>query len=185
MAVNKQTVYMRGKLKWAKVFDLVPNYNKDGYEWTFDLVLDANGLKQAKQYKALKPKDKDDDKVLSFKQKELRAAGTDREKANDPIRVTDAAGKAWDPDVKLGNGTVADVKFEVWDFGAGKYPGIYPKAIRVLDHVPYESDGFAPLDEDDEYYNADAANGYVPSKDEFLGHTAPEQADDLDDDIPL
>jgi len=181
MAVNKQLVYLRGSLNWAKVFDLVPNYNKDGLEWTFDLVLDGDGLKQVKQYKVLKTKEKGDDTVLSFKQKEERANGS----KNNPITVTDAAGKPWPADTPLGNGTVADVKFEIWDFGPGKFPGIYPKAIRVLDHVPYERQEFAPLSEDDKFFAkaSEAEKAYIPSTKEFREDFG--LSDDLDDEEAL
>jgi len=177
MAVNKQIVYLRGKLQWAKVFDLVPNYNKDGYEWTFDLALDKDGEKQAKQYKVLKTKEKGENTVLSFKQKELRSNGS----ANNPITVTDAGGKPWPTDTALGNDTVADVKFEIWDFGPGKFPGIYPKAIRVLDHVPYERQEFAPLSADDEFFSkASEAEKDFPATDTFRKDFG--LSEDLDDD---
>ena len=190
MKLAKEISYIRGKLFWAKVLgDPVPNYNKDGNEWVFDLALDADGVKQAKGLKKLTIKDKDDDRgqFLTFKQKELRANG----EPNQPIRIMDAAGKDWDPNEKIGNGTVADVKFEIRDYGVGKYPGIYPRAIRILDHVAYKTEEFAPLSSDDKFFakaqEAEAAYKQSDAEDEafkrdFGGHTAP---DDLDDDVPM
>lgn len=181
----KEIVYLRGKLFWAKVLgEPVDNYNKDGKEWVFDLALDDDGVKQAKALKVLNIKDKDDDrgKFITLKQKATRADGT----PNQPIRVLDAAGKPWNEEQKLGNETVADVKFEIRDYGKGKYPGIYPRAIRVLDHKEFASQEFAPLASDDEFFGKasklEKDIGYVPSKDEFLGHTAD---DDLNDDVPF
>lgn len=183
---DREIAVIRGKLYWAKVIgDPVPNYNKDGYEWTFDVALDEAGVKQAKSIKALNIKDKDDErgKFLTFKQKEVRASGD----KNDPIRIVDANGNRWG-DEKLGNGTVADVKFEVRDYGKGKYPGIYPRAIRVLEHVKYESEEFAPLSEDDEFFS-NAVEGereysMSPDEDKRFRETFTPNADDLDDDLP-
>lgn len=182
MANKSETVYLRGKLFWAKVLpkQLHDNYNKDGKQWAFDLSLDADGLKQVKQHKELTVKDKDDDrgKFLTFKQKELRANGD----PNQPIRIKDAAGNAWDDDKQIGNGTVADVRFEIRDFGAGKYAGIYPRAIRVLDLVPYESQEFAPLDENDEYASAaKELSRESPDFEKDFGLDGRDLDDDLDD----
>ena len=186
---NREIVYLRGQLHWFKALgDPVPNYNKDGYEWVFDLALDSDGLKQVKSMKALTVKDKDDDrgKFLTFKQKAERADGT----PNQPIRVMDAAGNEWPSTEKIGNGTVADVKFEIRDYGVGKYPGIYPRAVRILDHVAYKSEEFAPLSSDDKFFakatEAESAYKQTPEEDaqfqrDFGGHTA---SDDLDDDLP-
>ena len=183
----KEIVYMRGKLFWAKVLgDPVDNYSKDGKEWVFDLALDDAGVKQAKALKVLNIKDKDDErgKFITLKQK-LRTGEGALPLEKQRIRVVDAAGKDWDQDTKLGNETVADVKFEIRDYGKGKYPGIYPRAIRILDHKEFASQEFAPLSSDDKFFakasEAERDIGFVPSKDDFLGHTA---SDDLDDDVP-
>ena len=53
----------------------------------------------------------------------------------------------------IGNGSVVDVQFSVRDYGPGKKRGVYPRVIRVLDHVPYEgSGGLSAVSEEDEYY---------------------------------
>jgi hypothetical protein len=51
----------------------------------------------------------------------------------------------------IGNGTTVDLKFEFKDYGKGKYPGLYPQAVRVLDYKEYVPQHFAPLSEDDPY----------------------------------
>lgn len=191
MATDREIVYLRGKLHWAKVLgDPVLNYNKDGKEWTFDLALDADGVKQAKTHKALNIKDKDDDrgKFVSFKQKELRANGD----PNARIRIVDAAGNAWPEDKMLGNGTVADVKAEIRDYGKGKYPGIYPRAIRILDHVEFKSSEFAPLSSDDKFFSkaSEAESRYEPTilekqvADRSRVPVDLDSDEDLNDDIP-
>lgn len=198
MANGREIGYLRGKLFWFKALpgQLHDNYNKDGKQWAFDLSLDADGVKHAKQHKELNIKDKDDDrgKFLTFKQKELRYNGD----ANKPIKIVDAAGNPWPETKQIGNGSVADVKFEIRDFGKGKYPGVYPRAVRVLDLVEYESQEFAPIDEDDEYAGAAKAavedwSGFSAEedkhfKDTFMGSSEERDPGDgtesaLDDDL--
>lgn len=196
MANSKEIVYLRGNGYWMKVLgEPVDNYDKSGKEWVFDLALDKDGLNQIKNVKvqgksAFNVKDKDDErgKFISFRQRELKRNG----EKNKPIRVIDAAGNPWPQDVKLGNGTVVDVKAEVIDFGKGMFPGIYPRAIRILEHVPYAASEFAPLSEDDKYFKqAQEAEKNIQrdDMDEFrkdfgLGHTATDE-DELDDDVPM
>jgi hypothetical protein len=140
--------YMTGKAHWVKILgDPVPNYGRDGFEWTFDFVPDEQGMDLVKELKITdKLKDKSDErgKFLAFKQKATRANG----KSNDPITVVDARNRPWDPDVKIGNGSTVEVKFNVVDYGKGKPTGVYVQAVRVLEHVPYVRQEFAPLPED-------------------------------------
>jgi len=178
-----EIVYLRGKLHWAKVLgDPVDDYDKTGKEWAFDLALDSDGVRQMNALKVQgKPvkniKDKGDERgeFINFRQR-YREIG-DSGKFTQPITVLDAAGKPWNQDEKIGNGTVADVKFKVVDYGKGKYAGVYPMAIRVLDHVPYQDQTFAPLSEDDKFFKSagEAEAGYQG------GFTN----EDTEDDIPF
>lgn len=141
--------YVVGKILWAKVLgDPVPNYNRDGFEWTFDFVPDADALKLFKELKIdNKMKEKDGVKFLRFTQKQKQANGKD----NFPITVVDARDRIWDPATKIGNDSTVEVKFKVVAYGPGKPTGVYPQAIRVLDHKPYVRQEFAPLPEDNEF----------------------------------
>lgn len=144
--------YLRGKLNWAKILgDPRPNtFDPDNREWTVDVLLDDEGEKLVHKL-GLKAKVKETDNgqpFLKFKQREFRVDGG----KNDPIRVEDKNGKPWDQDEKIGNGTVADVKFTVKDYGKGKPKGVYIRAIRILDLVQYKPVEFAPLSSDDEYF---------------------------------
>jgi hypothetical protein len=180
LAKDKEIIYLRGKLFWTKVLgEPVLNYNKDGHIWTFDLALDKDGLKQAKQHKELNIKDKDDERgsFITVKQKYERTDKDGNVKYNDPIKVLDAAGKKWDGETKIGNETLADVKLEIRNWGPGKYPSVYPRAIRILDHKEYQAQEFAPLAEDDEYYKQTAAEDEQFQKD--FG-----SREDIDDDFP-
>jgi len=141
--------YAIGKIFWAKVLgDPVPNFNRDGLEWTFDFEPDAEALALFRELKIdNKMKEKDGRNILRFTQKQKQANG----KENFPIVVVDARNRPWDPDVKIGNGSLVEVKFKVVDYGKGKPTGIYPQAIRILEHLPYVRQEFAPLPEDNPY----------------------------------
>ena len=186
---TKEIHYLRGKLFWAKVLgDPVDNYGKDGKEWVFDLALDADGVKQVKAIKvngkpALTLRDKDDDRgqFVTFKQK-LRDLPNGR--STTAPKITDVAGKLWDQDTKIGNESIADVKFEVVDYGKTMYAGIYPRAIRVLDHKAYADQDFAPLSEDDEFFRKPLDGEADFGSDSYGGHTASDD-DELDDDVPM
>ncbi len=142
---------MTGIGNWMKVLgDPVDNFAKDGKEWTFDFTPDADGLKTLKGVKlAGRIKNKDDDRgdFMAFKQKATRRDGS----PNRPITIVDARNRKWPEDQKIGNGSKIEVKFSVKEYGAGIQAGVYPQAIRILEHVPYERQEFAPLPEESEY----------------------------------
>ncbi len=167
MASTKVIAFISGKLNWAKVLGApVTNYNKDGREWTFELepneagiqTILKNGLedriKGKGYFKGQKGQYAEREPFIILKRTEFDKEG----EANKPIRVYDADDKAWDPmlDDKgnvtnlIGNGSAADVKVDIRDYGVGKKKGFYPAAIRVTDHVEYEGGGeFGGMAEDD------------------------------------
>ena len=180
-----KVVVVRGKLHWAKVLGAArpykgnPKYDKGPY-WSVDVTPDDASRELIETFdfseKLKKPKKNDKEtrteSFLSLRVLENRADG----QKNNPPRVVDARGNVWPQDRLLGNETVADVKVKVVDYGAGSEKGVYLQAIRVLDHVPYEVEDFAPLDEDDEFF------GKAPVIQETTG---PEDDEDLDDDVPF
>lgn len=180
LSKDTQTVFLRGTTMYAKILgDPVLNYSKDGKEWKMDLVIDKNDIKELKSYgiaDRVKTKDgyADDKPYISFKQREMRTVNGE-EVPNDPIRVVDAAGKPWDSNKLLGNGSTVDVKFVVKDWGAGKKKGVYIRAVRVLDHVSFDREEFAPLDETDAFFKESVAPDF---KADF-------GLSDLDDDLPM
>lgn len=143
--------YMTGKVFWAKLLgDPVPNYNRDGHEWTVDFSPDAEGLALIKSLGiGSKLKNKGDERgdFIQFKQRAVRANG----KNNDPVTVVDARNQLWDPDTKIGNESFGEVKFNVVDYGKGKPQGVYLQALRVLEHKPYVRQEFSPLPEGSKY----------------------------------
>jgi hypothetical protein len=128
----------------------------------------------------LKNKGKGD--FISFRQSEFKKNG----EPNDPIQITDAQGNLWPANKKIGNGSVGDVKFSYTDFGSTK--GNYIKAIRILQHVPYVQQEFAPLSEDDEFFagegnDAPIAGDTNPASDG--AEASPRVDENLDDDVPF
>lgn len=180
--MSTTTHVLRGTLYWAKVLGKPrKNTYTDENEWSVDVTPDAKGLEEIKRLGISdKLKNKDDDRkdFISFRQRESRVdAKTGERLMNRPIRILDVQGNDWPQDKLIGNGSVADVKFTVKDNGRGKRKGAYIVAIRVLDLVPYQSQEFAPLDSDDEYFAKGAENTPVTASDSF--------EDDLDDDVPF
>lgn len=185
MANNTKEIVIRGVLNYAKVLGKarphtgLEKYNKGPY-WSVDVTPDAKGRKDLEalgasdKLKEPSPKDKarvGNDTFLSLRLLENR---TDGDK-NPPPRVVDARGEPWAENKLIGNGSVGDVKVRVVDYGKGVQKGIYLQAIRVLDHVPYEIEDFAPLSEDDEFFS---------TPEEAPELSGPEPSNDLDDDIP-
>jgi hypothetical protein len=181
---------IRGRLDWAKVIG-APRMNtySGEKEWSVDVTPDKKGRLELKRIGAedrLKtPKEKDSrtESFIAFRQRELRPEGADgkREK-NDPIKIIDSQGRPWGNSL-IGNGTIADIKFTKKDYGPGKKAGFYIQAIRVLDLVEFESQDFAPLDEDDAYF-ASAEDDVAESPDTKAVDKSP-SLDDLEDDIPF
>ena len=137
---------IRGTAKWAKITgDPVWGYENKHKEWSIDVYVDeetaakleAEGLKD-------KLKDKGNGLYITFKRRETKIDGT----PNNPIRVVDHRGEAWDPKSKIGNGSVVNVNFAVNEYGKGqKSANIL--SLQVWDLVPYEGNEF-PVREDAE-----------------------------------
>lgn len=196
---NVTTLVYRGLLKYAKVLgDPVLNFAKDGQEWKFDFIPNDEAAAQ-KELKSLGVGDRlrsltdsndepryDGQKYMSFKQNATRKDGT----PNQPIRVVDIHGKPWPEDVMIGNDSVADVKFVVIDNGKGRFNGVYPRSIRILELVPYQSQEFEPIDEDDEFFKKAEEQerqlkmlAGTPPRD--TSGDEPIDLDDLDDELPV
>lgn len=180
---NATTVFAKGRIFWAKILGdraLHPTYDGDARQWAFEFEPeDTEFLKEAGLLDRLKDKEdaKNPDKgeFLVLKKPELNRDG----EKNEPIRVYDADGEPWPEDKLIGNGSKADVKLRIVDWGRGKRKSIYTTAIRITDLVPYISDEFAAMDENDE---APKKKKAAPKKKKAA---APEFDDDLNDDVPF
>lgn len=181
--MNKdKTIVVRGELHWAKVVGKArpytgnPKYDKGPY-WSVDItpdaksleILELNGVRS--KLKTPKSGDSRTQPYLALRVLENRKDG----EKNPPPKIVDAAGEPWDNRL-LGNGTIADIKIKVKDYGSGSELGTYLRVIRVLDLVEYESNDFDAIDEDDEYFNKAKA---APKT------AQPADDEDLDDDVPF
>lgn len=185
MATSKAVVFISGKLSWAKVLgDPVVNYNKDGREWTFEVEPNEAGLQvlikhdladriKGKGYNVgTKGQHKDRAPFIQLKRTEFSKDGT----ANQPIRIYDADDETWDGTVLIGNGSSADVKLDIRDYGVGKKKGVYPVAVRVTEHIPYASSEFGGMDGDDDDVSAPSKTKKKDTLKEDFG---------LDDELPI
>jgi hypothetical protein len=179
MATSKAVEFLSGRLFWAKVTgNPVPNYGGDAREWTFEFEPDEKGVAILKTHKLddrLKEKEdaKNPDKgrFLVLRKKEFSMDG----KENPPIRIYDSEDNAWGGAL-IGNGSAADVKIDIRDYGVGKKKGIYPVAIRVTDLVAYQSSEFGGMGKEEKAAPPAKARKPAPKAD---------FAADLDDDIPF
>jgi len=139
------TVFVKGELFWAKIVGKpVPNYEKDGREWTVDFVPeDTSFLKEHGLLDRLKEaREPITGNFLRLKKPELDSEGN----KNEPIKIVDANNQPWDGS-KIGNGSRVDVKLTIADWGRGKKKSIWIKVIRVTEHIPFEVDEFAGMGE--------------------------------------
>ena len=169
--MSKKNVYViRGVANWAKVLgDPVPNYGGDNREWTIDVTPDDESrdlIERIGLGGRIKNKGDERGDFMQFRQREKRQDGS----LNRRISVVDHNDQPWNQQTLIGNGSVVELKFEYKDYGAGKHPGVYPQAIRVLEAKEYQRQEFAPLKEDDPYYKpkeGQLPDGMEPQGDDF------------------
>lgn len=192
---NKNTYVIRGKLSYPKIvgYDaLALNYGKDAKEWSVDVQIDKATEKDFKSWgisNKIKSRDGylDGAPYVRFKRAEF-SKFTDEDgnpKRNKPIEIVNIAGRPWGEDL-IGNETVADIKFDVVDYG--QQTGMYIQKIRVLEHVPYKKGSDMPeLSEDDKYFAefAKEAKANDVADRAFRQDFNIASDDDLDDDLPM
>lgn len=201
-------VFTKGTVYWFKgmsASQAVENYDGDGYEWTFELEPEDTGflkehrlldrLKDPFEYAEKLEQKGEDEKAASVREKNegredylLIRKPTENAKgeATDPFRILDSDNEPWDRNQLLGNGTKCDFKLKIVDWGKGKKKSIYCLAIRVTDHVPYESDEFAAMDNGEQEERPESKPKRKPAaKKADTKAKTKEDYEDLDDDIPF
>lgn len=138
------TVELRGKVKWAKVFEENRDMNGPNGVWkddegryTITLVVDdisKAALKEAGSQKRVK-EDSEGDKVVQIERKH-KAPFT----YGGPPRVVHADTSPWslEDDGLIGNGSECIVFATVYE--AGGLKGTRLEVVQVIDHVEYESE---------------------------------------------
>lgn len=139
---------IQGKAFYAKVLkEPFPDYNKTGLEWSVDVTLDKDTLKQVKDF-GLTPKVKSANEkhdglpYITFKRASVKKSGPKAGEKNQPIRVVGPDGKTlWDAETKIGNGSVVNVKFALHTVVGGPKKQEFVRAdilsMQVWEHVPY------------------------------------------------
>lgn len=184
-----QVVCLKGKVKWARVFEqnrdkTGPNgvWKDDGGRYTITVVLDEIEQQKLTDVKSQKKRKEDDDgdMVIRVDRKHNppvnKQTGETYDLYGGPPQVRHADKTPWDIDEDglIGNGSLCNVFVTVYE--AGGLVGTRLEAVQVLDHVVYES-------ERGEY---DPTN-YLGMKDETSGKKPPKKTkvEDLDDEIPF
>lgn len=134
---------IQGKAKWAKIVgDPSWGYENKFKEWSIDVYVDdATAEKLKAEGLGAKLKDKGNGVYITFKRKELKVDGS----ANQPIRIVDHRGNAWDSR-KIGNGSTVNVNFVVNEFKPGQNNANI-LSLQVWDYVSFEGGEF-PTKED-------------------------------------
>ena len=132
---------IQGRAKWAKIVGEPGwGYENKFKEWSIDVYVDEDTAKKLKAEK-LNLKDKGNGPYITFKRKELKADGT----SNQPIRIVDHRGQAWDGR-KIGNDSIVNVNFALNEFKPGQVNANI-LSLQVWDLVPF-SGGEFPVRED-------------------------------------
>ena len=206
MAKNS-IVFVKGTLYWPKIVGrraLVANYDGDGKEWTFELEPEDTGfLKEHRLLDRLKDplaySERLEERGERVKADAAREAAEGRGdyllirkpelnrdgEENEPFRIYDDENEPWGETRLIGNGTKADVKLKIIDWGVGKKKSIYCMAIRIRDLVSYDSDEFAAMDSEETKGKPKAKpkSRAAVRKADTKGKS--EELDELDDDLPF
>lgn len=129
-----------GLAYWAKIVGKPGKaYNPGEFSWSIDVSLDAEAKKTILDL-GLKVRNKGDERgdFYTFERRELKKkTGV----PNKPIYVTDAEGGKFPDGVLIGNKSLVNVKFNIFEVTAfGKLPPHNKEAIlevQVLELVPY------------------------------------------------
>lgn len=151
---KKRYTYMKiqGTGAWVKILKPVANYAKTGEEWTMDLGLEDDAIKEltdAGLAHKIKPAvNPETGKEHATNLPYIKFSVPTKTVKGDAIRapkVVDKYGKAWDPNDMIGNGSTLNVIFNIRegsDYGGWRKPDL--KSVQVWDYVPVE-----PADEFD------------------------------------
>lgn len=144
------------EVQWCKLLgEPRTNYNEDGKEWSVDFLLDDDQIKELESngFSAdfyLKKKERgsselkvleDGRKILTYRRPEKNAD----DKENKRVIVIDGEGMPWEQEKLIGNGSIVDIQYNVFELAAkrgnpkrGKLALI---KMMVRELVPFESEG--------------------------------------------
>lgn len=134
-----KTYFVQGKSNFAKVLGApVKGFDDNTFEWTVDLLLDAENKKKLLESgvdKFYVKEDKEGQEYVRFTRKAVKKDGT---KAN-PIEVIGPDGQPWPQDRLIGNGSVLNIKYSINEVKSQGKPRRKPYclAIQIWEHEPY------------------------------------------------
>lgn len=127
------TVYLKGKVNWAKVRQPDPKYGN----YTVDLYPDNDSVDiwvKSEAQTAFKTNADTQEKYLVLRRPDVKLVGKELVKYGPP-EVLNADGSALDAETLIGNGSEVTCKLTVYDTAKGK--GTRLEAVRVDTLVPY------------------------------------------------
>lgn len=179
-------VTVKGKAYYAQVLGKPrTNYQKDGTEWTIDVVLEDKAEVRKLQDAGIGDRIRiakethpaAGEKYYKFTRKFREA--NDQYEQTKPPKVMDMHQKDWPQDKLIGNNSDVFVRFSVTPPGDKKFKSkVTLMGVMVEKHVPYESSGRGMFDEAFEEYDLEKP------KDEDWSE-AGKSDNDLTDEIPF
>ena len=135
---DRKTHTIRGAIHWAQVVE--PNTTFEPV-WCLDLSL-TQETRKIVEADGLTVKNKDDARgdFISLKHKVMRHDG----ERNDPPRVIDSQLNEWDAKKLIGNGSIANVRFNTFNYDYAGKSGRTSDLVglQVVKLVEYSRDGF-------------------------------------------
>lgn len=129
------TYYFSGEARYAKVYQPVETYDKEGQEWTIDVKLDDESKDLFEESGCQLRPSKDNLKFYTFRRPVQKEINGDTVNYEAP-RVVDANNQPFNQ--KIGNGSKVTIKVEI--YGTRKGKGHRLEAVRVEEHVPFDGD---------------------------------------------
>lgn len=121
---------IRGLANYAKIVGAPqPGFDNGPAEWTFDLLLDEQGVKDFTSSGADKfyLKNKDGKDYVRFTRKATKQDGDPAK----PIEVLDHRGQPWDGKTLIGNGSVLNVSYVLNEVKSKGQKRLKPSVLRV------------------------------------------------------
>lgn len=166
---------IRGKAYWTKLDKPVSNYNKTnkilkddepdnwGEEWAIEVAnlspITKKALKDQGLLGRVKNKLDEREDFITFRLSTEKRDGS----PNETPRVVDEDENEWDWKTrgKIGNGSDIAVKFNVWKNPSNNKASAFLVAVKILNHVPYETEETKVDYEDPEKWGDDL-NDEIP-----------------------
>jgi len=132
---------IKGKAMWAKVLAPVPNYAKDGFEYTLDLTLEPSVVAELEEA-GLGEKVK----TGKYDAPHIKFQLPTKSRKGQPLsapEVVDVYGTPWPETTLIGNGSTLNVRFDIrkGEFNGKPWakPGL--RGVQVVDLVEVDSSG--------------------------------------------